>query len=107
MTQSDCLHLPDQSIVVVRFVLIPDGTPRAPRNSLRGPLELNGVILKAGMTNDELPLRGELNFVKGIGGSWKFNHDQCFVSIEMRRLKSVDGKAARLPVLFELTYSFK
>lgn len=90
--------------VYVGFPLTLEGTSFPPRVPFVGKLYINGTQLIPGMKNRELPLRGDLNFVKGIGAAWKCVHDNGYVELNMKKPKG--AHSAREPGLALVTHSF-
>jgi hypothetical protein len=89
-------------ILDVCFALVPERTPFTPKNAFAGIITLNGVPLKAGMKLRELPLSGEINFVPGIGSTWKYMHDHGYVELDLRKTPG----SKNTPVLVSITHSF-
>jgi len=98
--------LDERRIVDLGIELIPECASFPTRCSFAGRLLLNGKLLTPGMKMRELPLKGDLNFVKGIGSSLKCVHDNGYVGLDLRRPKLTGGRRMREPVLVSVTHSF-
>ena len=97
--------LEDERISYIGIALIPGKTAFPTREPFLGRLILNDQLLKAGMKSRELPLKGQMNFVRGIGSVWKYAHDNGYVELDMAKLKGLRHRASE-PVLVCVTHSF-
>lgn len=101
------LHdLETQRAVYIGIALIPEGASFPPASPFTGRLVVNGKQLLAGMKQRELPLRGKVNFVKGIGSTWRCAHDSGYVVLHMKRVTLPTGRKSSEPVLVSVTHSF-
>jgi hypothetical protein len=89
-------------IVCVAFAFHPTRTPFPPNSPFSGRLSINGTCVNGNMTEGELPLVGEMNFVRGIGRTWKFAHDNAYVEFNLHNTT----EKSRRPRLTSVTHSF-
>lgn len=92
--------------VYLGIALIPEGSSFPPNSPFTGQAIVNGKQLVAGMRQQELPLRGTINFVKGIGSTWKCAHDNGYVELNLKRVTLPGGRKSSAPVLVSVTHSF-
>jgi hypothetical protein len=101
------LHdLESKRVVYLGIALNLEGVSFAPKLPFNGQLVINGRQLVAGMTERELPLRGTINFVKGIGSTWKCAHDHGYVELNLKKVTLSNGRKSSQPVLASVTHSF-
>ncbi len=96
----------EKRIVYVGVALIPSATPFPTRDPFSGKLMFNGCRVFPGMKSRELPLRGALNFVKGIGPTWKYVHDNGYVELNLKAVASRHQTRSGEPILVSVTHSF-
>jgi hypothetical protein len=96
----------EQRIVYLGVAFVPEATPFPTRHEFRGKLIVNETQLLPKMTGSELPLKGSLNFVPGIGSTWKSIHDNGYVELNMKRIPQLGGKLSDKALLVSVTHSF-
>jgi hypothetical protein len=92
--------------VYIGIALIPEATAFPTRSAFSGQIYLNGARLMPGMKCRELPLRGTINLVKGIGSMWKCAHDNSYVELNLKKVLQPNGRKSSEPVLVSVTHSF-
>jgi hypothetical protein len=94
--------LEENRIPTVGFVFIPESAIFPTRKPFVGTLTINAKVVTGGMKLREHPLQGELNFVPGIGSTWKYVHDEAYVELNLKKTRTSKGS----PVLVAVTHSF-
>ena len=92
--------------VLIVISLIPTRGVLTPTSPFRGELIVNEKQLFAGMKLRELPLKGSLNFVKGIGSTWRCAHDNGYTALHLQKIAWPNGGKSSAPVLVSVTHSF-
>ncbi len=96
----------EERIAYMGFAFMPEYSAFKTDSAFMGDLMINEHLVKHGMTARDICLKGSMNFVRGIGATWKFVHDNCYVELKFRRLKMRNRSTRTEAVLSSVTHSF-